>query len=282
MKTIITLSLLSFLVAFTGYSQKTKVKNNGYYGKRTFFDLSTVISVPLFSNVFTDNTAYKKSSSSLSQGKDYFNYGFRISIGHASKRNFAVLFEYGQDYSNIYPDNYIQNDYSGAFNYVYANIKHQMMDVKTNIFMPKLEFATKNSLLPMGLSHQIGLGYSKSKIALHEYTYLLTGEDENGVPFSGGYKTYDAKDQNNQLFNSKRIQPVNKFIILYALNLRSPISKSLMINYGIRYTLQFGRFNSYANSGDETYLDETELVRLISRQRSFSFMSFHIGLTLAL
>jgi hypothetical protein len=282
MKTIISISLLSFLVAFTGYSQKTKVKNNGYYGKRTFFDLSTVISVPLFSNVFTDNTAYKKEAAGLSTGKDYFNYGFRISIGHASKRNFAVLFEYGQDYSNIYPNNYIQNDYSGSFNYVYANIKHQMMDVKTNIFMPKLEFATKNSLLPMGLSHQIGLGYSKSKIALHEYTYLLTGEDENGVPLSGGYKKYDAKDQNNQLFNSKRMQPVNKFIILYALNLRSPISKSLMINYGIRYTLQFGRYNSYANSGDGTYLDEKELLSLISRQRSFSFMSFHIGLTLAL
>ncbi len=282
MKTIITLSFLSFLVAFTGYSQKTKVKNNGYYGKRTFFDLSTVISVPLFSNVFNENTAYKKGSAGLSQGKDYFNYGFRISIGHASKRNFAVLFEYGQDYSNIYPNKYIQNDYTGNYNFFQATIKHQMLDVTTNIFMPKLEFATKNSLLPMGLSHQIGLGYSKSKIALHEYTYIITGEDGNGVPFSGGYKKYDSKDENNLLFNSKRMPSVNKFIILYALNLRSPISKSLMINYGIRYTLQFGRYNPYPNAGDGTYLDENELIRFISRQRSFSFMSFHIGLTLAL
>lgn len=282
MKSIISITLLSLFVAFTGYSQKTKIKNNGYYGKRTFFDLSTVISVPLFSNVFADNTAFKKAGAGLSPGKDYFNYGFRISIGHASKRNFAVLFEYGQDYSNIYPNIYIQSDYSGSNNYYQANFKHEMMDVKTNIFMPKLEFATRNSLLPMGLSHQIGIGYSKSKIALHEYTYLLTGEDENGVPFTGGYKTYDAKDGNNQLINSKRIRPVNKVILLYALNLRSPISKSLMINYGIRYTLQVGRFDPYQNSGDGTYLDENDLMELISRQRSFSFMSFHIGLTLAL
>jgi len=282
MKSFITISLLSFLVTFTGYSQKTKVKNNGYYGKRTFFDVSTVVSVPLFSNVFTDNTAYKKSGGGLTPGKDYFNYGFRISIGHASKRNFAVLFEYGQDYSNIYPDNNIQSNYAGNYTYAQGTIKHQMMDVRTHLFMPKLEFATKNSLLPMGLSHQIGLGYSKSKIMLHEYTYLLAGEDENGVPFSGGYTTYDANDGSNKLFNWKRMPPVNKFIMLYALNLRSPITKSLMINYGIRYTLQFGRTNSYIYSGDGTYLNERELMRLISRQRSFSFMSFHIGLTLAL
>lgn len=282
MKFIITFSLITFFFAFSGYTQKTKVKNNGYYGKRTFFDLSSVVSIPLFSNVITDNLAFKQSGKGLTSGKDYFNYGFRISIGHASKRNFAVLFEYGQDYSNIYPDNYIQNDYFGNSYYYNASIKHQMMDVKTNVFMPKLEFATKNSLLPMGLSHQIGLGYSKSKIALHEYTYLLTGEDGNGVPFSGGYQKYDASNANNQLLNSKRMPSVNKFIILYALNLRSPISKSLMINYGIRYTLQVGRFNPYLNTGDGTYLDENELMELISRQRSFSFMSFHIGLTLAL
>lgn len=265
------LFITSLFIGLYGISQK----NNGYYGNKGFIQVESVMSYPLFSNLEVLNDSYMQYSASnnvLVAKKDNFNVGFRITAGYAVKRNVAMSFEFGQDYSSIYP----------TTEYVYPNptqidyyVLHEMIDVKTNVFIPKIEFGTSKSLLPMGLSHQIGFGVSFSKAQEKDYLYRYEGYSS--------YIRYSTPSKDIDPVNFSTLKPVRRVILLYALSMRSPITKSLMIHYGLRYTLNFGK-KTYPNTSfyNQSNIDYTAMIDyLIARQRLYSFMSVNIGLTYA-
>jgi len=141
-------------------------ENNGYYGNKAFIQVEGLANYPLFSNLLTNgNYGYVSKGNYLERKRDNFNFGFRINAGYAVKRNIALSFEFGQDYSSVYPDEYeyVYDDFYGY------QVQHEMVDVITNVFVPKIEFGTSKSLLPMGLSHQLGIGFSYSKLLKKYY-----------------------------------------------------------------------------------------------------------------
>lgn len=267
------LFIASFVLSLFTFGQK----NNGYYGHKGFIQVESVMSYPLFSNFLSnENNAYTSSNSSLILKKDNFNIGFRINAGYAIKRNIALSFEYGQEYSSVYLDPY---------NTVYTNfgdqyfVEHEMLDVTTNVFIPKIEFGTSKSLLPMGLSHQIGFGISYSKVKEKDYLYRYV--DYSGASYTG-YTHYSTSSSDLDPINFSNLKSLKRYVILYALSMRSPITKNLMIHYGLKYTLNVGKkqiYNSYSNNSNEYFT--SEIIQSVARQRLYSFMSVNVGLTYA-
>lgn len=262
------LFIASIFCGFCTFSQK----NNGYYGHKGFVQVESVMCYPLFSNIFSNgNTAYTATNAALIAKKDNFNVGFRINAGYAVKRNIALSFEYGQDYSSVYldPYNYVYDD----LGYGYA-VQHEMLDVTTNIFIPKIEFGTSKSLLPMGLSHQIGFGVAYSKVKEKDYIYRY-------VNYSG-YTHYNTSSTDLDPINFSSLKTIKRYVILYALSMRSPITQSLMIHYGLKYTLNVGQKQNYYNySYNSNELYTADIARSVARQRLYSLMSINIGLTYA-
>jgi hypothetical protein len=262
------LLITSLFVGFYGISQK----NNGYYGHKGFIQVESVMNYPLFNNIFTsEDVAYTATYNSLIVKKDHFNIGFRINAGYAVKRNLALSFEYGQDFSSIYlnPYNYVFD----AFGYGYE-VQHEMLDVTTNVFIPKIEFGTSKSLLPMGLSHQIGFGVSYSKVKEKDYMYRYV--------YNSGYTHYGTSTTDLDPINFSNLKTIKRYIILYALSMRSPITKNLMIHYGIKYTLNVGKKQNYYNySYNSNELYTADIESSVARQRLLSLMSLNIGLTFA-
>jgi hypothetical protein len=271
--------LLFSLIAFCS-SNAIAQKDNGYFGKKGFLQVETLGNVPLFYNVFNLGNGYQADNSStaprLLAKNDKFNYGFRVSAGYAVKRNLAISFEFGQDFASVYPDP--NSNVNWDFN-SYFEITHEMVDIKTTVIMPKLEFSTSNALSPMGLSHQIGLGVSFSNVIEKDYVYGIYDYNFS----STFYQNYSDYNTNVDPINFEKIQTVKKYILMYALNMRTPITKNLMINYGVKYTLSVGgpnENNLYLNpetSPNSRYTDELEYQ--ISRSRSFSFINAFAGLT---
>jgi hypothetical protein len=272
--TIILFSLIAFCSA-TAIAQK----DNGFFGKKGFIQVETLGNVPLFYSALNLGNGYEAGQSSTSPKllakNDNFNYGFRVSAGYAVKRNLAISFEFGQDFASVYPDPYSAID-GNSSNYQY--VTHEMVDLKTTVIMPKLEFSTSNALSPMGLSHQIGLGVSFSDVIEKDYIY--------GPEFYSSiinYKNYSTYNTDVDPINFEEIETVKKYVLMYALNMRTPITKNLMINYGVKYTLSFGgpkESNIYLNpetSPNSRYTDELEYQ--ISRSRSLSFINAFAGLT---
>ena len=269
------LFIASFVVSLFTFGQK----NNGYYGHKGFIQVESVMSYPLFSNLSVLNDSYNPYSASnniLVAKKDNFNIGFRITAGYAIKRNIALSFEYGQDYSSVYPsqDIYVYDNFGLGYGY---QVEHEMLDITTNVFIPKIEFGTSKSLLPMGLSHQIGFGFSNSKVKEKDYLYRY--EDYFGyLP----YTHYSTSSTDLDPINFSNLKSLKRYVILYALSMRSPLTKNLMIHYGLKYTLNVGKkqsYNSYSNNSNEYFT--SEIMQSVAQQRLFSLMSLNIGLTYA-
>jgi hypothetical protein len=243
-------------------------ENNGYYGKKIFVQIEGLANYPLFSNILSnDNYGYASEGTYLIRKKDNFNWGFRLNAGYALKRNFAVSLEVGQDYSSVYP-----LEYEYVFDDVYGyQVQHEMVDIATTVIVPKIEFGTSKSLLPMGLSHQLGFGVSYSKAIEKDYLYKYSYFDE--------YQNYSTSSEMVDPINFETMERVRKFVWMYALSMRTPINKSMMIHYGVKYTLNLGKpgNHSHTSTGNEDYT--TSLLYVISAHRFQSFINANIGLT---
>ena len=251
-------------------------KNNGYYGKKAILQLDFVGNTPLFNNIFmSDATAFKARSGNLVEGKDLFNYGFRFNAGYAFFRNFAFLMEYGQEFSSAYPEpyQYIYTDFGSNY-----EVKHEMVDVRTQFFIPKIELATPNALLPLGLSHQLGLGLSYSSVQEKDYTYQTIEYDSwTGYQY---YLNHNYSDADLNPIDFNKIRNVRKFVFYYGLNVRTPVNKSLLITYGLKYMLQFGKAENTNLSGDNGNEQYTQMIeQVVARHRSLSIIYLSLGLS---
>ena len=266
-----TLILFSLTLSLFSLSQK----NNGYYGKKFFIDLEGLGNYPMFSNIFSNSdNGYAENANTLTYKKDNFNVGFRVNFGYAVKRNFGLSIEFGQDYSSVYgsyEDMYF-DDYSSSA------VAHEMIDVRTTVVIPKFEFTTSKALLPMGLSHQLGFGFATSSVVNKDYLYRYTD-----YYLASPFQHYSTSSTNLDPINFEKFQNVKKFVLLYALNMRTPITKNLMFNYGVKYTINIGKkpygyYSSYYN-GDQSLNYTKSINNAVARHRGFSFMNAFVGLT---
>lgn len=253
------------LCSFTSVGQK----DNGYYGKKAFVQVQTLMNYPLVYNLLY-NTGYAQRGNSLVRKNDNFNIGYRVTAGYAVQRNVAFLFEFGQDFSSVYLPDYTSVTVNGT----YAYVQHEMIDLKTTVFMPIIEFGSSNALLPMGLSHQIGVGFAITNPIEKDYVFRYYDYDYYSS-VNGNYQKYSTSTTDPINFN--KVTSVKKAVIMYGLSMRSPITKSLFLNYGIKYTLNIGKYKNF----NYQYTTEDELEEEIYRNRTFSFININIGLAFA-
>jgi hypothetical protein len=264
---IVKISILAFslLIVNLSFGQK---KNFGFYGKKFYLQVDGLFSSPIIYNMlnisgFNDVVSYGTNGHNLEEKSNWINYGYRISAGIAVKRNVGVGIELGTDFSKVAPN--------------YSNVDHEMLSVSTFSIIPKIELANESALLPMGLSHQFGIGMEWSSIQDENYIFNYYNNFTN----QNEYVHYNQVSSSELPFGEiKKIPSANRFVLLYDLTMRNPISKSLMITYGFKYTLKFTPPNQESNFNQlpnyEYYLDE------INFQRNMNFITFHMGLTLAL
>lgn len=269
MKFII-ITLFTLLFQFFTISQ-----NTGLYGKRTFIEFNTVSYMPIFSWWLTEPDGYSSNGSgnTMTLKKDLFEYGFRLAVGRSGKRNTGVSCEFGYNFTNLSAPEDIYKTYIDSWGYensTSVSIRHERLDVRTISIMPKIEFTSQGGTLPVGLNHQIGLGFTSSKIKKKDYNYQIyngSGEftDEEIAAFPDNFTDY------NETYKG--------MTLLYAFNIRTPISKRLMINYGIRYTLNLRNYFVSKIGTDQKYYSKQDVREDFQRMRISNILSFNLGLT---
>ncbi len=259
------------------FVNQVSAQNPGYFGKKNVLDFSVNFQSPLFANLRTlsrkDATFLALDGSNLISKKDQFDWGFRFNYSRPLKRNFAIGLEFGFDYFSVQRESRREN--YGSYNFYFENI-----DVNSMSIMPKFEFSSDGGLLPMGISHQLGFGVRLIKPVDKEYTvaaseeYLLYSSSIN-IPIEPDYSSYLKYDGPS----------IKGYTLMYALNFRSPLTKSLMLNYGIRYTLNF-MGSTYINDYNvenlsDLELNEAEFTDIVRYRKQFSLIQANIGLSLA-
>ncbi|MBP6090133.1 MAG: hypothetical protein KA521_02670 [Crocinitomicaceae bacterium] len=258
---IVALSLLFVQVSF---GQK---KNFGFFGKKFYLQVDGLFSSPVIYNFlnfagFNDVASYGAKGNNLVEKNNWANYGYRISAGAVLKRNFGIGLELGTDYSKVAPN--------------YSTSSHEMLSISTFSILPKIEIANESALLPMGLSHQFGIGMEWSSIADENYLFQK-------------YNSFNSQLETvhyNQVTTSElpfgeinKIPSANRFVFMYDLTMRNPISKSLMITYGFKYTLKFASLNQEEKFAN--LLNYNDYLSEINFQRNMNVITFHLGLTFA-
>lgn len=250
---------MRILILFILFSGLCSAQHSGFFGKKSYIEFNVIGSVPLIDNLFFgDASGYKKSGSNLVPGKDWFESGLRLALGHAVSNKFGVGIEFGMDFQNVAPLLFYSNfDYSSDH-----ILRHEMLDLRTIVVVPKVEFTSADGLLPIGLNHQIGFGYTSTKVVDRKYVL-----DRNGtIPPTGSLKLAPISDG------------FNGMVLFYALNMRTALSKRFMLNYGIRYSANF-LFASSESLGvlGGYQVSRQHLGEVIRNRRLHNVLSFNFG-----
>lgn len=251
---------------------QSSAQSNGFFGKKTYVDFSMKGNFPAFvENDQKMNIEYK--SGQFQETRKKFDYGYRIGINRNLTSSFGIGIEAGFDYFKLNRSK--NSSFSQGNGYTYGLYNHESYKVQANAVLFKLIFSSKSSLMPMGLSHQVGFGVSTYKIKEQKLKYNL-------LEFPEFIFT-------NNLMGKEKMEDAPKtFTFLYAIQLSTPLTKSLLLNYGLRYTLNMTKKSDYSYYNFD-YIDQSsfekmnasELTRSIKNYRGLNLIQFQLGLTFA-
>jgi hypothetical protein len=215
------------IVLFSG-SKTVSAQHWGFLGKKNFIEVYAVGNSPVAANFFYNYYSVFQDFSENRGPFGLFNYGLYVSAGRTLNRNLALSIESGVDFMSFKLDD-------GTF------FDEDKYKVNCLNLMPKIEFSRSKHILPVGVSHQLGIGYLRQN-------FTLSGND------SEVYTDH---------FNGASL--------MYAAIVRTAITKKLLLNFGMRYTLNY--FFYHYKWFD--FLMQSE----IQSQKRLNFISGQIGLT---
>lgn len=251
-------------------------QTSGLYGKRNYIEVNGLSNLRLFGLMFDDGSYYKSSGNSVTAGKDIVDLGFRFTLGRVVSNNFAFGLEAGMDFQSIgMSDEYHSVDYTDQWgNTYYQSIyfHHEMLDTRTVSIMPKISFTKKGGLLPIGLNHEIGFGINSTKVIDKDYNYrIISGSEylsaQDSTRLEDQYVDFDQK--------------YGGFTIMYAFKIKTPVSKRIMINYGLRYTLNLRNYGQFFASSNQHFESSADISQNIGRMRISNLMTFNLGVSYA-
>lgn len=268
------LFVLLFLLCFThGYSQ-----TYGYFGKKNVLTINGMGCMPMVYWFTRASSNYKPSGSStnsLTQRNDLIDGGFLVSLSHAFSGSFGLGIEYGLNFQNITgPTSGVVNT---ADNSAYFSMKHEQINVRTMTILPKIEYTFMGEQFPIGINNQFGIGFSTTKPIEKDYAVKPQFDSYADPTVVSSFDPKKVVDYD--------MEPVRGITILYAFNVRTPISRSILLNYGIRYTLNldFGRIDGYGGYNyygyaNKYYVDDYLIRREIGNKRLSSIIMLNFGI----
>lgn len=243
-------------------------QNTGLYGRKTVLEFQGLGSWPILHNWSNEATLYKAKGAELIEGRNILDYGLRMAFMHAFTNQFGLGLEVGTERQGLAAPNTVDLTYNSSFGtYTTSSfVEHEFLRLQTWTFMPKFEFSLRSNLLPIGLSHQVGVGYARTSIVARDYQYALFSSSSDSI----------LTDISSGLVNADKVY--SGFTVMYQINMRTPITDRLLVTYGLRYN---GHFVRSENPQGQT-AGMFDLFNAVRRKRNYSFIQLNIGLGIAL
>lgn len=271
-KFIFPLFLFQVLISSAQHTGKPK----GFYNAKYLISAEMIGHIPFVYNRTKDDYIYSKYDADLKEKTDRFNYGFRISAGKIISRQFIFSLEGGVDFSHVYLP--MNKSIPGVDDFNSIKMTFPSLSVRTYSFMPKFEVASKKALMPMGFSCQFGLGLSLSQVIDKNYAakasvyHYETGEQTFNVNPS-----YMAKH-----FYKYDTDLIKSLTFLYAFSIRTALSKKLLLDYGVRYTLNMAFDRGTIKESSQYIISESEMKHYVQNQQFLSIIRLNVGVTYVL
>lgn len=251
---------MKYLSLFIGLliTSASFAQGSGFYGKRNFIEVSGKGYYPLLQRWVMDPP--KGFNSNFDPAAyDHFNYGATLKYMRSSEKSFARGFELGIDFASIFPKAVLP--YEGAV------LESEAFDITTYSLLSKSEMAYGSGTLPMGFVHEFGLGATMTSIDKRDYTYqIIKGElteEQLSVMTPVNYdKNYFG------------------LTVLYGFKMRHALNKTILFNYGLRYTFNYV-FKGDNQAHNNVLMSDEEQALAIRKQRISNVITLDVGFTFA-
>ncbi|MCC6701662.1 MAG: hypothetical protein IT221_09060 [Fluviicola sp.] len=250
------LSILLF-VAFSAIAQK---ENPGFLGNKNIVEISGIGHFRLINNLIRSDYHYMESNGQLVNKKRWFEYGGQIGLGRTVSKRLMIGLQASIYKQYVAPGEiYYEKPGLGSF-----FSKHEIIDVQSITIAPRIEFAAKRAILPIGVSHCLSFGYTMNSIKKRDY---LINYDEYGI-------------NQNEKVNYNTEPTYKELSIGYSIKSRVPITKSLLFFYSFNYQLNLPMsadnnvlsmlFGSLNFSGVEGQVQKSRLYTLFTMNAGLS------------
>lgn len=263
-------SLLVLLICVSsfGYTQV------GFYSKKNIVEFSGSFNIPVLSG-FYKVPNYKTDGESLKEVRDFYDYGYNVSIERVLTNHFAIGACFlMKDYGISLPTKYemIYNIGEG-FNAVDSfAVRFENLQFTNNYFGPKLEFSAKKGTVGVGLSYDLAFGMSISKFKNRSYAYsvneIYPTTEENWTKVD-----YYTTDNEWRSFYGAFIQT--------GFKLSYPLSKSLTLNSGFHYTINYtikSKEMSLVDNADKELFNYEDVYYQVQRE-NLGMIQFNLGMS---
>lgn len=275
MKFLVSIFIILSLTTYV-HSQKSM----GYYGKKNYISLSSNMHFPLIRMLSSTDAMwgflpespvpYVRKGNMLERKHEIFHLDYSFSYMRTVGKKTAVGLDFIYDRAHIQrPSIDVTPEYSPSNTYSTGIIERNKINVISII--PKVEICSNSGILPIGITHQFGLGIN---IASYVNTSYL---------FQPNYYNpqYTEELPSKMQYTGKSYIYPNFY---YALNLRTPITKYLFLTTGFKYNVNMMFKGSLPFDFGEGYNENSpeytpEIFRAaVKGTKRLSFVFFNIGL----
>lgn len=260
-------------LCFSGVFSTALAQEKGYFGKKTFIEIGANAQVPLFQNLFGQEKGYMDKNGSLRSSYNLYDQtlrgSFSSSVSETSALGFEVMlrnYYINPQKGDILNRKYMATDGSMVTQEIAARVA--MMPVQEIVLMPKITFSS-GSIVPAGLTHEIGLGYSL--IRLKDVNPLVEMDSVGGINSANVSKG----------FVDDRATELKGLVFNYGLRLNYPISKSILFYIGVRYQyammLEKKEFRKYDQT--ESWFSGQEIWKTLNTRRQLGIANIGLGFT---
>lgn len=271
----------SLYILLSLLSLNTFAQVSGYFGKKNMIDIGMKFSNPMIYKIdgYGDDY-YKASGTNLVQAKDRLDYAYTFNYSRILSNKFCLALEMDiEKFKHELSYNYYNNN--SMYNYS-GNVER--LEFTSRIIMPKIQFNTKNSFFPVGTYHEFGFGFRNTKLVKKDYVLDLEKYNEDWYGPETVPLTQEEERNVKANFYDYSKNSFKGYVLYYSFNMRKPITKFLLINYGFSYTINKTQKNAYRNysSTDAHLVTEYDVEEMIRMKKLYNFIQFKIGLTLAI
>lgn len=266
-KTII--FLVGICLSHASFSQ-----NNGFLGKKNIISLDTRLYIPIIYNLFQNNEVnkYKAENGKYASARNLLTSGFNFAVGRTLSNKVAFHIQ-----GSVLNYKINRGDIGYFFDGTFSGniVKSTYYKGRAVGIMPIIEFAANDGITPVGLTHQIGFGFYSHRPRKEDY--LLTYQYYDNSIGGNAFAMFDQEE----IFDYSEYR-IRSQSLMYKLNLRLPLSRSILMNIGFRYNLNFTQGDLilsesnnekiFSLSNYRNFVRSTQANNIMSLETGFSFM----------
>jgi hypothetical protein len=250
---------------------QANAQNTGYLGKKTVIDLNFVGNYIILPNMIQKKKPYlpkyKNVDGQLIDDPDHIDFGGEILLSRVISRRLALGLCVGLD---SYSVGLMRNSFQTSDELVVG--KHERINVNGFYLLPTISFAHKAGALPMGIVHELGIGYRSDKPVEKDYLFNY----EPNTPSEPS-----SIDFNTTKFYNFSHKPVVGIPVFYSVKFRIPLNDYFFFNAGIRYMMTFQTQDLEGTWVTEPgyFHSENDMQRAINSRRRTSLIKGFVGLS---